>query len=196
MSGSEKLDRRSLVDELLRHRGDTAVIAGLGSSAWDCHAAGDSDLNFYLWGAMGGAAMIGLGLALAQPDRRVLVITGDGEMMMGIGSLSVIAAQAPPNLTILILDNEAFGETGQQMSLTRGSANIAGIARGAGIARAFTVPGEGDRESLVSALLDEDGPIVCVAKVALTDDPDSWPPRDGPHLHQRFRSAVLGSSSR
>ena len=197
------LDRRALVAELLRRRGDAAVIAGLGSPAWDCHAAGDSPLNFYLWGAMGGAAMLGLGVALAQPQRRVLVVTGDAEALMGIGSLSTIAAQAPPNLAILVLDNEAFGETGRQAGLTGESTDIAAMARGAGLASAFTIgtegagrapPGQGASgpmfDALATALFEAEGPVLCVAKVGLGDEPESFPPRDGPLLRDRFRAAL------
>ena len=193
-----RLDRRALVAELLRRRGDAAVIAGLGSPAWDCHAAGDSPLNFYLWGAMGGAAMLGLGVALAQPNRRILVVTGDAEALMGIGSLATIAAEAPRNLAILVLDNEAFGETGRQAGLTGRTTDIAAMARGAGIASAFTVDGAGARaagrrpavDSLAAALFEADGPVLCVAKVGLTDEPASFPPREGPVLRDRFRAAL------
>lgn len=197
MKPGSKFDRRALVADVLRHRGDAAVIAGLGTPAWDCHAAGDSPLNFYFWGAMGGAAMLGLGVALARPKRRVLVVTGDAELLMGVGSLATIAAEAPANLAILVLDNEAFGETGRQCGLTREHADIAAMARGAGIRSAFTVGGDGTRgpggtgiAGLATALFSEAGPVVCVAKVALEDDADSYPPRDGVLLRNRFRAAL------
>ena len=106
------LDRRTVVARLLKDRGDLLVIAGLGAPAWDVAAAGDHPLSFPLWGAMGGAAMVGLGLALARPERRVLVVTGDGEMLMGLGALATIAVQRPDNLAIVVLDNERYGETG------------------------------------------------------------------------------------
>src|ERR1700693_6148678 len=108
------LDRRKAVAQILAQRGDALVVAGLGAPCWDITAAGDSSLNFYTWGGMGSAAMIGLGLALAQPRRRVLVITGDGEMLMGLGSLATIAVQRPANFAIVVLDNERYGETGMQ----------------------------------------------------------------------------------
>ncbi len=113
------LHRRDVVNELLRDRGDILVIAGLGAPNWDVSAAGDHANNFPLWGAMGAATMMGLGLALAQPKRKVLVITGDGEMLMSIGSLATVAVEKPPNLTIAVLDNERFGETGMQKTHTR-----------------------------------------------------------------------------
>ncbi|WP_419857693.1 thiamine pyrophosphate-dependent enzyme [Candidatus Palauibacter irciniicola] len=194
-----RLDRRALVAGILDRRGDAAVVAGLGSPAWDCHAAGDSPLNFYFWGAMGGAAMLGLGVALARPARRVLVVTGDAEMLMGVGSFATIAAQAPSNLAILVLDNEAFGETGRQAGLTGSNADIAAIARGSGIEAAFTVGGESgegsagpDVAALAGTLFEEEGPVVCVAKVALSAESGSYPPRDGVLLRTRFRAALAG----
>ncbi len=106
------LDRRAFVRELLADRGSLLVVTGLGSPTYDAAACGDHPLNFYLWGAMGSAAMIGLGLALAQPARRVLVLTGDGEALMGMGSLATIGVKQPRNLAIVVLDNQHYGETG------------------------------------------------------------------------------------
>ena len=100
-----RVSRRAFVSRLLAATPDALVITGVGSAAYDVFAAGDRDRNYYLWGAMGGAASIGLGLALAQPDQSVVVITGDGEQLMGIGSLGTIAVKQPKNLTIVVLDN-------------------------------------------------------------------------------------------
>src|SRR5471030_3358561 len=128
-----RLERRAAMATLLEGRGDDLlVVPGLGSTAWDAAAAGDNDRNFYLWGAMGGAAMIGLGLALAQPGRRVLVITGDGEMLMGMGSLATVAAARAPNLAIAVLDNARYGETGSQHSHTGLTADLEAIAAACG----------------------------------------------------------------
>src|SRR5256714_11582439 len=118
MSKANLLDRRRVVSSLLAERNDAIVVGGLGASTYDIAANGDHDRNFYLWGAMGGAVMIGLGLALAQPDLPVVVITGDGEMLMGMGSLATVALQKPTNLSIVVLDNERYGETGGLMSHT------------------------------------------------------------------------------
>src|SRR5690349_191546 len=123
------LHRRDVVRTLLRERKDLLVVAGLGSTAWDITAAGDHDLSFPLWGAMGQAAMIGLGLALAQPKRRVLVITGDGEMLMGLGALATIGVQQPRNLTVVVIDNERYGETGMQRTHTAHGVDMAAAAR-------------------------------------------------------------------
>ena len=126
------LDRRAVAAALLRDPGDLLVVTGLGAPSYDAAAAGDRPLNFYLWGAMGGAAMVGLGLALAQPRRRVLVLTGDGEMLMGMGSLATIAAAVPPNLAIAVLDNARYGETGSQRSHTGLGTDLAAVAAACG----------------------------------------------------------------
>src|SRR5690349_8192037 len=130
------LRRRDVVKELLRDRKELLVVAGLGSTTWDITAAGDHPLSFPTWGAMGQAAMIGLGLALAQPRRRVLVITGDGEMLMGLGALATIGVQQPRNLTIVVIDNERYGETGMQATHTAAGVNLAAVAKACGFRNA------------------------------------------------------------
>src|SRR5580693_10254799 len=133
MSKANLLERRSVVGSLLANRKDAIVVGGLGASTYDIAAAGDHDRNFYLWGAMGGAVMIGLGIALAQPTLPVVVITGDGDMLMGIGSLATVGLQKPKNLTIVVLDNEAYGETGGQASHTSAGVDLVGVAKACGI---------------------------------------------------------------
>ncbi len=133
MSKANLLDRRRVVSSLLAERKDAIVVGGLGASTYDIAAAGDHDRNFYLWGAMGGAVMIGLGLALAQPKLAVVVITGDGEMLMGMGSLATLGLQKPKNLSVVVLDNEVYGETGGQASHTAGNVDLVGVARACGI---------------------------------------------------------------
>ena len=144
MSKANLLDRRAVVSHLLANRKGAIAVGGLGASTYDIAAAGDNDRNFYLWGAMGGAVMIGLGLALAQPKLPVVVITGDGEMLMGMGSLATVGLQQPGNLSIIVLDNECYGETGGQVSHTASTADLVGIARACGIAdaRAMTTMAE------------------------------------------------------
>jgi thiamine pyrophosphate-dependent acetolactate synthase large subunit-like protein len=152
MTKTNLLGRRSVVSALLAERGETIVVGGLGASTYDIAAAGDHDRNFYLWGAMGGAVMIGLGLALAQPDTPVMVITGDGELLMGMGSLATVGLQNPPNLTIVVLDNECYGETGGQASHTAGTVDFVGIAKSCGIADARTLATMAEVEAYATLL--------------------------------------------
>jgi thiamine pyrophosphate-dependent acetolactate synthase large subunit-like protein len=187
---SAPLERRAVVKRLLADRGDMAVVAGLGSTAWDITAAGDHDLSLPLWGAMGGAAMAGLGLALAQPARRVLVITGDGEMLMGLGSLATIAVQAPPNLAVVVIDNEHYGETGMQPTHTGRGVDLAAMARGAGIPRVQIVTDEAGLNALHAAIAEPAAPLFATIKVGCGTAPLVLPPRDGAHLTHRFRQAL------
>jgi hypothetical protein len=136
------LRRRAVVKAILAERGGMLVIGGLGSAAWDITDAGDSPLNFPLWGAMGGTVAIALGLAVAQPGRRVLALSGDGDLLMGVGSLATAAVQAPRNLVIVALDNERYGETGMQETATASGVDLTGIARACGFPLAATIRDE------------------------------------------------------
>jgi thiamine pyrophosphate-dependent acetolactate synthase large subunit-like protein len=187
--------RREVVAALLADRSDLLVVSGLGSTTYDCAAAGDHALNFYLWGAMGGAAMIGLGLALAQPKRRVLVVTGDGEMLMGIGSLATIATRRPDNLAIAVIDNERYGETGMQTTHTAAGVDLAGMARAAGFPVAATIARESELNGVNELLRGAAGPALVVIKVDAARDPFVLPPRDGVLLKHRFRAALLGEAA-
>jgi len=179
------MKRRDAVRLLLKNRKDLLVVAGLGSTAWDCTAAGDSPLTFPLWGAMGQAAMMGLGLALAQPKRRVLVITGDGEMLMGLGALATIGVQRPANLTVVVIDNERYGETGMQQTHTAHGVDLAGVARSCGLnVVAF--------ENIKAAIHSTPGPNFAAVKVKAEKIPLVLPPREGALLKARFRRALLG----
>jgi thiamine pyrophosphate-dependent acetolactate synthase large subunit-like protein len=184
------LERRAAVKRLLAGRGELLVVSGLGSATYDVGAAGDDDRNFYLWGAMGGAVMIGLGLALARPDRRVLVITGDGEMLMGMGSLATVAAQRPPRMAIIVLDNGVFGETGMQPSHTGGATNLAAIARGCGIARALEVEDDAALAELADLVRHGEETLFARVRIAADDHPRVLPLRDGVALKLRFRRAL------
>jgi thiamine pyrophosphate-dependent acetolactate synthase large subunit-like protein len=186
------LDRREVVATLLGHRSDLLVVAGLGASAWDCAAAGDHPLTFPLWGAMGQATMTGLGLALARPDRRVLVVTGDGEALMGLGSLATTGVMGPENLTVVVLDNGRYGETGMQHTHTALGVDLAAVARACGFPRAETVTTVGQVADLRRVLREGRGPTLFVIKVAPERAPLVLPPRDGSLLRARFRRALLG----
>ncbi len=186
------LHRREVVSSLLRDRKDLLVVAGLGSTAWDITAAGDSPLSFPLWGAMGQAAMIGLGLALAQPRRPVLVVTGDGEMLMGLGALATIGVQQPKNLSVAVIDNERYGETGMQATHTAYGVDLAGVARACRFAYAETISQEREVDSLRARVHKSDGPTFASVKVAAEKLPLVLPPLDGVLLKERFRKALLG----
>lgn len=194
-SKSYPLRRRAVVKELLAQRGDTLVVAGLGAAAWDVTAAGDVPLNFPLWGAMGGAVPLGLGLALAQPSRRVLVITGDGEMLMGLGSLATVATQRPPNLAIVVLDNERYGETGMQLTHTAGGVDLGAIAAASGIPICSTVSEKKSFKSVIQQIQKEAGPLFFNIKVRAENLPLVLPPKDGAYLKDRFRFALLGKDA-
>jgi thiamine pyrophosphate-dependent acetolactate synthase large subunit-like protein len=189
-AASNKIARRAFIAELLRQRGEALVVTGLGSATWDCFAAGDSPEYLYSWGGMGLAVPTALGLALAQPGRRVLVITGDGEMLMGLGSLAVVGDQAPKNLAVLVLDNETFGETGRQRGLTAGRADIAAVAKSVGFSDVMTVTEQGATAALGRLLFTHPGPVLAVAKIAISEDPWALPEKDGATLAHRFRSAL------
>jgi thiamine pyrophosphate-dependent acetolactate synthase large subunit-like protein len=186
-----RLERRAAMATLLANRGDDLlVIPGLGSTAWDAVAAGDDDRNFYLWGAMGGAAMIGLGLALAQPERRVAVITGDGEMLMGLGSLATIGIQQPRNLAVIVFDNGAYGETGMQPSHTQGGVDLIGVARACGIATCLDVRDENALANLALRVQNLCETLFARVQIAADEPPRVLPLRDGIALKNRFRAAV------
>lgn len=186
------LDRRAVVAELLRDRGDLLVVTGLGSASYDVHAAGDDPRNYYLWGAMGSAALVGLGLAQVQPDRRVLVITGDGEQLMGLGGLATIAIARPENLSIVVIDNGHFGETGMQTSHTGFGLRLDEVASACGfprVDRAVTMDDVAALRDLLHA--PQTGPHLAVVSVKAENLPRSLPPRDAIHIKNRFR-ATLG----
>ncbi|MDH4096209.1 MAG: thiamine pyrophosphate-dependent enzyme [Betaproteobacteria bacterium] len=189
------LRRREVVRALLVNRGDLLVVAGLGSTAWDCAATGDHPLTFPMWGGMGCAAVTGLGLALAQPARRVLVVTGDGEMLMGLGSLATIGVQRPANLSVVVIDNERYGETGMQKTHTAHGVDLAAMARAAGFASAVLVREASAIESLRQAVHHGAGPHFAQVKVVAEKEAITLPPREGTLLKNRFREALLGASA-
>ena len=187
MSKTGTIDRRLAVRELMVDRGDLLVVSGLGSPSYDLFAAGDHDANFYLWGAMGGAAVMGLGLALAQPRRPVLVLTGDGEQLMGLGGFATIAAKKPDNLSIVVLDNGQYGETGMQRSHSGLGVDLHRIAEAAGI----TAVEIRDRAALAAWRPEmrkaSGGPRFATIRVAPENPERALPARDGVFLKNRFR---------
>jgi thiamine pyrophosphate-dependent acetolactate synthase large subunit-like protein len=192
MNEQDKLPRRTAIARVLADRGDMLVVTGLGSPTYDCAAVGDHPLNFYLWGAMGSAVTVGLGLALAQPKRRILVVTGDGEMLMGLGALATVAAKRPDNLAIAVIDNEHYGETGMQPTHTSAGVDLAGVALTCGFRQTAIVGQVSELNAAVGMLHTAKGPVLVVLKVSSARDPLVLPPWDGPFLKSRFRQALLG----
>ena len=184
------LDRRAVVRTLLADRGDLVVVAGLGGTCWDVAAAGENPLDLPLWGAMGGAAMVGLGLALARPERPVLVVTGDGEQLMALGALATIGVQHPANLSIVVIDNERYGETGEQPTHTAAGVDLAAVATACRFADARVVRVADDLGALRDAIHAAAGPLLAVVKVGLDPQPLVLPPRDGPTLARRLMAAL------
>jgi thiamine pyrophosphate-dependent acetolactate synthase large subunit-like protein len=191
MSKANLLDRRSVVDSLLADRKGTIAVGGLGASTYDIAAAGDHDRNLYLWGAMGGAVMIGLGIALAQPKLPVVVITGDGEMLMGIGSLATVGLQKPGNLTIVVLDNEVYGETGGQASHTAATVDLVGVARSCGISQARTLSTMAEIEAFAAEMHDiSSGPRFAGIKIDSANLERVLSSRDGQYTVGRIRGSL------
>jgi thiamine pyrophosphate-dependent acetolactate synthase large subunit-like protein len=195
MSMQAALDRREFVRRLLIERRDLLVVSGLGSATWDVAASGDHALNFYLWGAMGGAAMIGLGLALARPERRVAVITGDGDMLMGIGSLATIGVKQPRNLALVVLDNQSYGETGMQPSHTHAGIDLVAMARACRFREARAVSRIEEADDIRALLHAGDGPVFASARITPEDTPRVLPLRDGHAIKQRFMTALAALNS-
>ena len=189
-SSTFPLRRREVAKALLADRDNLIVVGGLGSCAWDITDAGDHDLNFPLWGAMGGAAAIGLGLALAKPEYRVLVLTGDGEMLMGLGSLATIALQKPRNLTVVVFDNERYGETGMQHTHTAYGVDLAAVASAAGFMSTGTLIDQAELDEALPVILGDPGPVFRSIKVRAESLDFVLPPNDGVVLKDRMRKAL------
>lgn len=184
------LRRRAMVGMLLAERRDLLVVSGLGSASYDVMAAGDHDNNYYLWAAMGSAATVGLGLAGAQPEKSVLVVTGDGEALMGLGALATIACHRPANLTIAVLDNGHYGETGMQRSHTGKGISLARIAAASGFAWTSEIRHPDEVVDLRRRIYIGDGPKFATIKIEPETLPRILPSRDGPHIKTRFRAAL------
>jgi thiamine pyrophosphate-dependent acetolactate synthase large subunit-like protein len=188
------LDRRKTVAALLRDRRDLLVVTGLGSATYDAAAAGDDPRNFYLWGAMGGTAAMALGLALAQPKRPVLALTGDGDMLMGIGALATIGTKQPKNLSVVVLDNERYGETGAQPTAIAHGVDLVGVARACGIEAPDHIRDMNGVGTLAERLHRTEGPLFADIKIDAGEHPKVLPARDGAWLRSRFREVVLGTA--
>lgn len=185
------LERRAAMAALMEGRDDDLlVVPGLGSTTWDLAAAGDNPRNVYLWGAMGGATMIGLGLALAQPKKRVAVITGDGEMLMGLGSLATLGIKRPDNLAVIVFDNGVYGETGMQPSHTQSGVDLVATARACGFADCHDVADEAGLRDLAARLKNLRALLFARVRIKADEPPRVLPLRDGAEIKRRFRVAL------
>jgi len=188
------LERRKAIATLMERRPkDMFVVPGLGSTTYDLASLGEKETDFYLWGAMGGAAMIGLGLALAKPKLKIAVVTGDGEMLMGMGSLATVGVQRPKNLAIIVFDNRRYGETGMQASHTDKGVDLVGVARSCGIARAYDVDDEAGLKKLAGDLANLSETLFARVHIAADEPTRVLPTKDGVELKNRFRRAVAAA---
>ena len=185
-----RLDRREAIRVLLDGRGELLLVTGLGSTTWDAAAVGDDARNFYLWGAMGAAAMVGLGLAIAQPERRALVVTGDGEMLMGLGALATVGVQSPLNLALAVFDNARYAETGMQASHTDYGVSLCGVARSCGIEGVYDVADKAALDDFARLIHTAERTLFARIEIRADEPPRVLPSRDGVLLKNRFRHAL------
>lgn len=174
---------------LLRHVRDEPIVASLGNPKFDLALAGDRPQNLYLWGGMGLASSVGLGLALAQPSRRVIVLEGDGSLLMNLGSLATIGWRAPRNYLLVVWDNGSYELTGRQHTATSAAADLAAMALAAGIPRAHRVKSLAAFEEVLARELERDGPAVIVSAVDAARSPGR-PPKDPVFIKDRFMAAL------
>lgn len=187
------LDRKDAVPKLVGNHEELLIVSGLAGTSKDIAALTDDGSNaFTMAGAMGASTTIGLGLALARPDRRVLVVTGDGELLMNVGALATISVMAPANLGILCVDNGHYGETGYQKSHTSCGVDLEKMAIGAGINVTSTIEQESDLEQGARMLRQSNGPSFVVVRVK-PDPPPAYKRLMDPSASRvRFRTALLG----
>jgi phosphonopyruvate decarboxylase len=189
------LDRCDVLPKLIGAANDFLIIAGLAGSAKDVAHLCEPNANYFACaGVMGGATAMGLGLALAQPERRVLVVTGDGELLMNVGTLATVAIMGPPNLSIICVDNGHYGETGYQKSHTSLGVDLAAMATGAGIAAVRTITQESDIAEAAELIRQMDGLSFVLVKVKPTDPPKVRRSLDAALNKNRFRYELLGEA--
>ena len=187
-----RLNRRYVISELLKQREDTLVVNGLGGTCWDIASFGHYVFIFYVWGGLRFACLIGLGLSFSKAKKKVIVITGDGEMLMGIGSLATIALKQPKNLSIVVFDNELYGETGSQKTHTAYSTNLSKIAIGSGIINSSIITTKEDLLLLCSKIHQIKNLSFSVIKINQEQEEIVLPIREGAYIKSRFRKALLG----
>lgn len=188
------LDRRQAVPALIGNHREFLIVTGLAGTAKDIAALSDDGAHvFTMAGAMGAAVSIGLGLALAKPERRVLVVTGDGELLMNVGALATVAVMRPPNLAVVCVDNGHYGETGGQRSHTSLGVDLEAMAAAAGMPATRTVSKEDEIPAASNLLRESNGPAFIVLKVRPGDPPAYKRNMDPAACRVRFRAALLGN---
>lgn len=184
------VERREFIAKLMKEIPEALVVSSLGSPTYDVFAAGDRNKNFYLWGAMGGSTSMGLGLALAQPEKPVVVVTGDGELLMGIGSLATIGAKQPDNLTIVVLDNGHYGETGMQASHLSLGTDLVAVAKGFGIPDSYVVDDLASVNTIAQKVNARKGVSLAQVYIDVNEPVRALPSRDGSYIKNRFRAEL------
>ena len=193
MTNDRLLDRKTAVPALVGNPSGLLIVCGLAGAAKDiAHLTGDGDTVFALGGAMGGATAMGLGLALSRPDRQVLVVTGDGELLMNVGTLATVGVMKPPNLSILCVDNGHYGETGYQPTHTQRGVDLAVIARGSAIPVTRTVSTADDIPPAARVLREGNGPRFVLLRVGIDPPPAVKRSLDAGERKTAFRKALLG----
>ena len=188
-----ELDRREAVPAIIGSHEDFLFVCGLAGTSKDVAHLTDDGANFFgMAGAMGAACSMGLGLALAQPERKVLVVTGDGELLMNVGSLATIAVLNPPNLSVLCVDNGHYGETGYQLSHTSLGVDLEKIAQGSGIRATRTVETADQIPEGARVLRESNASSFVLLRVAPTDPAPYKRDLNGASCRVRFRQALLG----
>jgi thiamine pyrophosphate-dependent acetolactate synthase large subunit-like protein len=189
------LDRRDALPALIGRHEDFLIVSGLAGTSRDVAAlTGDGAHTYTMAGAMGGACMIGLGLALARPDRGVLVVTGDGELLMNVGALATIAVMNAPNLAIVCVNNRHYGETGYQKSHTSRGVDLEKIAAGSGIKATRTIASQEEIAGGARLLREGNGTAFVVLRVTPTDPPAFKRNMDPSACRNRFRTALFGGA--
>jgi thiamine pyrophosphate-dependent acetolactate synthase large subunit-like protein len=186
------INRQDAMHEVLEILDDQLVVTGLGNVALDLYAGKDRPLNFYTSGAMGTAISIAFGLAMAQPERQVLCLEGEGSLLMNLGALATIGKYQPPNLSVVIFDNQLYQITGGQKTHTGSGTDLSAVARGCGVEQAALVSSLEDFRSEINRTVGRDGPHILVAKVDQTLA-EGYLPRKGVLYKYRFMRA-LGTS--
>ena len=189
------MQRRTVVAALLENRpADMVVVSSLGNPTWDVASVGDHALNFNFIGAMGQAGPFALGLAMARPEKRIVLFVGDGELLMSLGVLATIANQAPANLAVVALDNESYVETGSQPSATAGPTDLEAVARGCGFVHTRAVVDETPLDDIRVMVWEGEGPLFVNIKIVAEALPLVFPYSfDGAMAMNRFRGAVNDS---